>query len=352
MTLMQEIHLSGEPYEIGYKHGYILRSKIQEFLGDNFARINLVRQIKLTRNEIFDSVHKYRTIIEEDLPQISEEIQGLAKGANISYEEAILLQIRRELIGQASLGECSLIASMDVNKKMTIAQTIDLNGKMTNLGQVFRITSSTINVPEILIYSFAGLLGYIGLNSAGLAIGINFVSSDGWKPGVSHYLLVRHLLKLKTLEECLEELQRIRRCSSRSLTICDNRHLAIIEMTVDDLRVISGSELKRTNHFLHQDFQTKDKMNVFSRNASILRLQRLNELMKKTNNSTEPETLFNIFSDHSLYPIGLCAHSEGNIRREDTVAAVVLKPNTSSIFIRKGHPCTSQSQNFSLRKDT
>ena len=348
--LLQQIDLCGEPYKIGYKHGEILRPIIQEFLDDNFARINLIRHVKLSKNEIFELVHKHAIIIEEDLPQIAEEIHGLAKGANISYEEAILLQIRREIIGQSSStgGECSLIASMNCDKKATIAQTIDLNGKMTSLGQVFRITSSEKRIPQILLYSFAGLLGYVGLNSSGLAIGINFVLANGWKPGVSPYLLVRHLLKLHTLEECIAELKRIRRSSSRSLTICDNSNLAIIEMTVDELRIISGANLSRTNHFLHEDFKVKDQMNIFSRNASILRLQKLNTYMKATNWSTDTEELFDIFSDHSLYPVGLCAHSEGKMRREDTVATVVLKPSSGSVAIRKGHPCVSESRYFTL----
>jgi isopenicillin-N N-acyltransferase-like protein len=349
--IVQEIHLNGEPYTIGYKHGKILRSKIQEFLNDKFAHINLIRHEKLSKNEIFELVHKYAILIEEDLPQIAEEIHGLAKGAHITYEEAVLLQIRREIIGHSSStgGECSLIASMDHNKRATIAQTIDLNGEMVHLGQVFRITSSKKNIPEILLYSFAGLLGYVGLNSSGLAIGINFVLADGWKPGVSPYLLVRHLLNLHTLEECIAELKRIRRSSSRSLTICDKSNLAIIEMTVNELRIIPGTNLSRTNHFLHEDFKMKDQMNIFSRNASILRLQKLNTYMEETNWSTDTDVLFDIFSDHSLYPVGLCAHSEGKIGREDTVAAVVLKPSSGLIATRKGHPCTSESCYFVLK---
>lgn len=341
--------LAGDAYSIGYGHGLAEEATIHSFLADDFAQINLLRDKKLLQSEIFELVRQHQAIIEEDVPLLAQELQGLAKGANISYQEAILLQIRREVIGQSCLhnSECSLLAKLD-NCDALIAQTVDLNGKMTELGRLFRISSVDRNIPEILMFSFSGLLGYLGMNSSGLGIGINFVSSDDWGPGVSPYLLVRHLLQLTSLDECLKELRRIRRSSSRSLTICDRSHLAIIEMTTKDLRIISGPRLLRTNHYLHEDLIRSERMNIFSRNASKLRLSRLKELVEAQNWALSLENIFGIFSDHSLYPIGLCAHSEGNHRKEDTVAAVVLDLKNKKLAFRKGHPCSNATQNFYL----
>ena len=56
----------------------------------------------------------------------------------------------------------------------------------------------------------------------------------------------------------------------------------------------------------------------------------------------------NIFSDHSLYPVGICAHAEGNIRRSETVAAVTMEPNLGLMVARKGYACTGISQEFKM----
>ncbi len=349
MTQLKPISLSGDPYSIGYCHGLSEGSVIRSFLADDFSHINANRTKKLPWEKILDRVQEHKWIIEQDVPLLAKELRGLADGAGISYDEAILLQMRREIVGKSSLasGECSLIAKLE-QQEAVIAQTVDQNPVMAALGRIFRICSSDQNIPEILMFSFSGLLGFLGMNSAGLGIGINFVSSDDWKPGVSPYLLIRHLLQLRSLEECLQALRQIRRSSSRSFTICDRSHLAIVEMTSDNLRVTRGSKLVRTNHFLHADFINLDSMNIFSRNASKLRLERLRELVSAQNWETDPERLFEIFSDHSLYPVGLCAHSEGNARREDTVAAVILDLHNQTISIRVGHPCKNPTQNFSL----
>ncbi len=348
LSAIKEIYLSGDAYSIGYCHGISEGQNIRSFLADNFAQINLLRYQPLTKSEILNTVHKHRLIIEEDVPLLAQELLGLADGAKISYEEAILLQIRREIVGQPGMAvsECSLIAKLE-HPDSIIAQTVDLNGRMTDLGSIFRI-NSTLGTPEILMFSFSGLLGYLGMNSSGLGIGINFVSSDGWKVGISPYLIVRHLLQLQSLEECLQELFRIRRSSSRSFTICDGSHLAIVEMTPNELKMIKKSKILRTNHYLHEEFVSLDKMNIFSRNASKLRLKRLRELVEAENWKLCSEKIFEIFSDHSLYPIGLCAHSEGNIRKEDTVAAVVLDLNNKKLSIRKGHPCSNPTHEFYL----
>src|SRR3990167_4444935 len=93
-----EINVQGKPLERGIQYGKLLKDEIKNFLNSNLAHINLVRKKPLTKTEAFEIIKPYIAIIEEDIPQIAEEIKGLAMGAEITYQEAMLLQLRRELI--------------------------------------------------------------------------------------------------------------------------------------------------------------------------------------------------------------------------------------------------------------
>ena len=74
-----------------------------------------------------------------------------------------------------------------------LAQTIDLSGDLDDQITVLEI-ARTGSSRRVLMLSFGGLLGYLGLNSDGLTIGLNLVLAGDWRPGLPPYLVIRHLL--------------------------------------------------------------------------------------------------------------------------------------------------------------
>ncbi len=355
MNKIPEIILSGNAFERGLQHGQQLGPQIKDFLNDHKARINSIREFPLSDEIIHSQVQLHAAVIEAELPEIAAELKGLASGAAISYEEAVFLQIRVELMsyGNQDLleGDCSTVAIKPPGHAAITGQTIDLPGNMTDLGCVFRIIPEDETKPEILMYGFAGLLGYMGMNSNGLSININMVVSNDWQPGVSPYLLVRHFLTLATTEQCLQELKRITRSSSRSFVISDKTSLLNVEFTATQLRISADALLFHTNHYLDTDLMKEDKIHFLFKNSSIKRLKLMQQLLPSEEN-INPDTLFNIFADHSLYPVGICAHGEGNIRRSETVGTVVMQPEFFTMYARKGNACTGETEIFKLKAYT
>ena len=340
-TVENAIRLTGDPRSRGIQHGQKLASQIKRLLADDCARINCHLSHPLSMEKIYTYVQPFASEIERELPSIAEEIKGLAEGAEISYEQALLLQVRREvlmLISKGDNSDCSSFA-LPINT-LTVAQTIDLNSSFSEFGTVFQIAKWK-ETPEILMFSFAGLLGYMGMNSSGLAIAINMVSSGDWQLGVPPYLLVRHLLELHTVEECIEAIAKIRRSSSRSLTICDVNRCITVEMTATSFVILEGDKLFHTNHYLSSDLSSKDTINFLARHSSVQRLSRLQELAAKLPNMPSTENIFELFADHENYPVGLCSHANNDLRRTETVATVVMHPNIGTMYVRKGMPCSS-----------
>ncbi|MFK7000956.1 C45 family autoproteolytic acyltransferase/hydolase [Flavobacterium oreochromis] len=343
---MKEIQLSGTYYEMGKQHGSFLKEDIHRFLEDGYFQINRLCNKPINGKNVKAYTEVYQQSIQRYLPEIYEEIKGLSEGAGITLEDAILLQIRREIIGSNAFtlaGDCSSIGIHRPNNLLA-GQTIDLNGDMTSLGQVFKLKPFGKDKPEILQYSFSGLLGYMGMNNFGLSVCINLVVSNGWQAGIPPYLLVRKFLECKQIDECLDCIKSLPIASSRSFIIQDKHKQIILEITPSKYRVIESDILLHTNHYLHEDLQKDDVVNIFSKNSSRKRLEVLQAQIAE---KQELEDIKTMFRDHSVYPVGTCAHNESNFNWSETVAAVIMQPKEGIFHALKGKPC---KENYSVFK--
>ena len=338
----REFTARGTPYEIGRQVGHAFAERIHLFLRDGLARINCIRRVPLSLEEALRQAGTYAACIETALPDIAAEIGGLADGAHIRYREAILVQIRRELIlSGAEQGDCTSIA-LQHEGRMLLSQTIDLAGGMEDQAMVLRVIPQSKEQPRICMFTFTGLCGYFGLNSAGLAVGLNMVVSPGWRAGVPVYLLIRHLLTRRSIEEALEEIGRIRRASSRYLVLADAHSAVGVEMTVDQHRVIRGLPLVHTNHFLHPEWQQLDRISGAFRHASKSRYIRAHTLALA---GTPPEA---ILRDHEGFPLSICCHRTGGRSNPETVAAVVSDPEAGTMRVLAGRVCEGKFRKYGM----
>lgn len=344
------LELAADPFEAGHGHGQACGEQIRSFLADGLARINALRSTPLDRDVALAFARRQGEQVAAWLPELAREIHGLAHGAGIHHDEALLLQYRRELVGwtKGDAHGCSLAAWLPERGGACLAQTIDLEGGVAPLVRVFGSHGAGSGRPRVLMVGLAGLVGYMGMNDRGLAVGINMVLSKGWGYGISPYLLVRHILGLESLEEALDALRRLPRSSSRSLTLLQGRRCVNVEMTGDQLAECEALPTLHTNHFLQADLVSCDVMNPFSRNSSRQRLSRLTQLFGGGDAPDSPEEALDALSDHSIFPVGLCMHAQGHATRADTVAAVVLDPTEGRLHVRRGHPCTAATETYSL----
>ncbi|HEY1618933.1 MAG TPA: C45 family peptidase, partial [Streptosporangiaceae bacterium] len=297
----------------------------------------------------------YDAAIAAAAPALSAEIDGLAAGAGISRAEAVLLQVRREIIGYQRIpasGDCTTYASLTAGPggEPVLAQTVDLNGNLDDQLSVLDISLDG-SPRRALLLSFGGLLGYLGINSDGLAIGLNLVLGGTWGPGLPPYLAIRHLLdQAGSVAQALAILEHLPLASSRSLTLCDPGTIACAEIIDRQVRLVTAADyVAHTNHFLHPDFTSRDELNIFARNSSALRLKAgaagLAELTAA--GGAGPEQHFTLLAQPPV-----CVADTGDIRREKTVAAVVLLPRRGELHVRPGDPSRSTTQVFRLADGT
>jgi isopenicillin-N N-acyltransferase like protein len=341
------VRATGPPFDVGGRHGAARAAELRAFLDDGLARIGRLAPEPVSVPALLPRLAAYSAAIAAATPRLSEEIDGLAQGAGICREEAVLLQVRREIIGfqrVPAAGDCTTYASLTAGPGggPVLAQTVDLNGNLDD--QIAVLDVGWDDAPRrVLVLSFGGLLGYLGMNSDGLAIGLNLVLGGDWQPGLPPYLAIRHLLdQAGSVAEALAILPGLPLASSRSLTLCDQNSAATVEIVDNELRLVEPGV--HTNHLLHPDFAQRDALNVFARNSSRLRLtagQAALDSLPAAGADVEQH-----FARLSQPPI--CVADTGDIRRERTVAAVVMLPDRGELHIRPGDPSRSATQSFRI----
>jgi isopenicillin-N N-acyltransferase-like protein len=345
MMQMTPIKLSGDAFQIGEAHGRALGAQIRGFLDDDLCRLNRIFYQRTTLADLRETITGYGEAISRDTPALFDEIRGLAAGAEIDIEESLLLQVRREVMGYNSVptgGDCTTLYRKH-SKHSVLAQTIDLNGDLDDHMMILDITHPSSG-RRVLVLSFVGLLGYLGMNSDGLAIGLNLVLGGTWCLGLPPYLAIRHLLDTcSDVETCIDRLSRLHLASSRALTICDRRSAVTVELLEGKMAVASGAELVHTNHFLNRDFAAADAINPFARNSSVRRLVACRERLEQLGPAATSKDYMEIFCHEPIRVRG-----NGDIRRERTVGTVIMSPEDGIMHVRRGDPAFASTQTFHL----
>lgn len=333
LTTRRIFRLSGDSYEIGRQHGEADRQEIQRFLADGTARLEQLSAQARKRDYFLRETRRYAEIIETVLPALASEVRGLAMGAGVHTDEAWLLQVRRELSGyraigpQPTSGDCSTFGRL-AGEASVIGQTIDLNGAMERELTVLCIDADAKR-RGVVMASFTGLLGYLGINDRGVSICQNLVLARVWRPGVPGYMAIRHLLThAENVKEAVAMLRELPLASSRALTLCDGEQLVVVEYVHDEMRVIQRDVVTHANHFQHPDFESMDRLNPFSRTSSLRRERACQEMLGRVPVDAAIEDYLRVMDRAPLH-----VEPSENVQKECTVASVVMLPKARHIVV-------------------
>jgi isopenicillin-N N-acyltransferase-like protein len=333
------VRATGSPFEVGRAHGVARADALRAFLDDGLGRLDHLRRPAVPLDELRPVIRAHGEVIAAATPALHEELRGLADGAGISEDEALLLQLRREVLGYRSTrraADCTTYARL--GPEPVLAQTVDLNGDLDDQIAVLDV-GLTGSGRRALVLSFAGLLGYLGVNSDGLAVGINLVLGGRWRPGVPPYLAIRHLLDTAPdVPAAIAALRDLPLASSRTIVLCDRERTAFVEVLDDRQLVVHGVpdgagrvELTHTNHYLHADLAPHDELNVFARNSSVRRLAECRTRLDALPADAGVDEHFALLGEPPIL-----VRATGDIATERTVATVVLLPGRGELHLRPG----------------
>ena len=272
-------------------------------------------------------------------PTLYEEMLALADGAGITAAEAVvvggftdLVDLVRAHDGWAPI-EDDCTALIDPTNGV-LAQTWDMHASAGEY--VLMLKLDPVSGPAAVVQTTAGCLGQIGLNEAGIGVGINNLTSIG-KAGVTWPFVVRKALEQTNLDAAVDCVLTADLAGGHNYLMIgpDGTGVNIEAMpgTVNVTRV-TGSPFVHTNHCIDAGTQLEEGIRTPEHiEGSQTRLERGNELA---------QDLDAFFDDPSIARRASSPHDVA------TCGAVVIRPLTRRLDSVWGIPGEGSWESFSL----
>ena len=274
----------GSHRELGRQHGEQAAQRIKAHLD------YIASSARLSREQVRSRSQRFEPLFTRHCPHLLDEIRGLAEGAGIIFADALAVNIRGEL-GQVNEGGCTAYAVKRPDG-ILIGQNSDMTAGIPPLAYMLHLKPT--GKPEALIWTFGGMLGYHGINSAGIG---QFANALGGGPrgrfAMPHYPVKRMMLECRTAGEAVDLLRKIPLASNGNYVMCDSRGILDVEATTAGPEVLTdqgNGYLAHTNHFVCSRYARKENFDQ-SWQDSFPRLDRINSLLAGRQGSVSVDDL-------------------------------------------------------------
>ena len=333
------VEVSGTAYELGYQHGAQAVNLIQRYL------LLIERVTNMSRDALCRNALVFLPLIEQFNPAYLEEVRGLAAGAGLTFEEALLCQARAEAAYSREEG-CSAFAltgEATADHQTLAGQNQDLPPEYADVAILLHV-KPTDGRPRALMFTFAGQLGFVGMNQTGMCLFANALYDYKWQLGLPKYPMKRTLLEQTTVEAGVDLLRRHRLCSANNIVLVDGHGgLADVEVRPESVAVFQDDHPHRrihTNHYVTRQFEP---LETNSLPDSCPRLDRMRELVQENWGAITVDTMKRILSDHVNDPGAICRHGEAGWH---SISGYIAQPAQGLLHVRRGHGCLGTWQSY------
>ncbi|AKA07998.1 acyltransferase [Streptomyces noursei ZPM] len=291
-------------------------------------------------------------------PELAEEIEGMARGADLPPWRIAALNARTEILGRFAARpqpECSTVVHAPADGRPPVtAQTWDWHDGLRDGWFVWNIEHPDGRVVRTV--TEYGIVGKIGVNAAGLGLHFNILGHDGDKSSTTSgswlpvHVLARQVLDTcATVAEAVELATTVPVAASSSLTLAgyaDHRaSAATVELSpVGTARLAPRDDgfLLRTNHFVAPALADGEAMGI----ADPHTYRRLAALQRRTAElpqAPDRADLLAVLTCHGDEGAELCCHPQPAAApgtRWETLATVSLDIAAGTLAVHPGGPCT------------
>ncbi len=363
------VQVGGTPYEMGLQHGRQAREQVRAFVEHviRAARPSVECPADTHRERVLGGAAQFLPWFEAHAPVLLDEVRGLAEGAGLSFAEALLPQIRGEIAPLVRNEGCTtfaVAAEQTTTGGRLIGQTSDMERAMEDYFLVLHVLPS--QGPRLLMWTFAGQLGYHGVSEWGVAHFANSVSGGPASPrgipgGVPHYPLKRRLYECRTQADVLALFHQIPVCSSGNYMLsagggCTGDAASVpaifdVEATPAGPALLEDSAgegfLVHTNHFLSPCFRTAETDRA-ALPDSFPRLDRMTSLLQEARGKIGVDRMRTFLADHANHPCSICRHEGDGEGRMVTVGGLIAEPDAGRLHVSRGNPCRGDWSTYSV----
>lgn len=361
MPPLRVLELSGSHYQMGFTHGQAYRDAIREYTE---GRIRLAMSDSwtghaLSREEVLALAQACIPAHQAYAPELMEEIQGLADATGLSPAELIItngftdfidLVYAHGRVRQAApqaADDCTAFIVPDSRAKDGhgfLGQTWDMHADSTRYVILLRCRPD--GEPACLTFTVMGCIGMIGMNEAGIAVGINnLVAADG-QVGVTWPFVVRKILQQTDLDAALDCITRAPLVGAHNYLLFDRTGRGYnVEAfpTATHVTPLADAPIVHTNHCLVPATQARSRPRLpQSQASSEARLDRAACLLSPDGPPVDVDDLMALTRDEVI-----CVRARPPLEVESCGAAI-MRPATGDFWAVWGLPAENEYEHFQI----
>lgn len=363
--------VSGAPFERGRQYGEQAKAHIKKGIGHYSAQ---VERLGLDAASLGEIIRDYTPIIESFDASYVEEMRGIAKGAEVSFNEIVLLNartevlklaarpdLRRQLMGSIEPDGCTAVVAQPKATRdggLIHAHNWDWKYESAETSVVLRIRRD--DGPDILTFTEAGALARFGFNSVGIGVTANYLESDRdySQAGVPLALIRRKVLEQQHLALAVSAVYVTGKSGSNNIIVSHASGLVIdFECAPDETFLVDPIDglLVHANHWLSPIALTKFKdVGVASFPCSLYRDRRAREILQpKVGQLTTDDVKAALFDDFGT-PWSICRPPRPSAinNLSATVAMIVMAPASGRMEVAMLPALNRDFSTFTLEMDS
>jgi isopenicillin-N N-acyltransferase-like protein len=361
MTRIRLLEISGNHFDMGRQHGLAYPAEIR-LLAEERVELSSSKAWtghELSRQEVLALGEACVPYHQAYAPELMEELRGIGEVTGLGLAELVILNGFTDFIDTIYNLEALVVPAHPGADNCTAfivgpgatadgqgfyGQTWDMHATATPY--VILLHGKPAGGLRFLTLTIIGCVGMIGMNEAGIAVGINNLVAHDGQIGVTWPFVIRKILAQDNLDDALACLTEARLAGGHNYMLVDAHGRGYnVEAMASRYHVEAVREgaLVHTNHCLQpSNIEVERTRLPRSRASSETRLSQAEALL--ANRPVTLDDLFALTRDHSAIN-GICVHPEEPFFLESCSAAI-MRPATRDMWAVWGNPCQNSYEHF------
>ena len=342
------VEVAGGAIERGRAHGSAHAAEIADYARDRMALSAEGTDLSTDRLRMLASrcVPAHR----DYAPDLTEEMEALAEAAGIGVEDALVvggytdfIDLVRAETGAARVDDtCTAVVVPDdmASGAGFLAQTWDMHASATP--HVVMLDIRPDSGPDAFVFSTVGCIGQIGMNEAGIAVGINNLTASDGRTGVTWPFVVRKVLQQSDFDSAVRCVTEARLAGGHNFLLFDASGSGVSIEAMPTATSIErlGGPLVHTNHCMARETAAVEASRPADLDASSrARLEDASSLLGV--GPVGLDDLMALTRDER----SICRHPEPPWSYE-SCGATIMRPATGELWACWGVPSENDFERF------
>ena len=343
------IEVSGLPRERGRQYGEQASVRIKRGI-EHYSQ--QLEKEQLRQADLQHIVAQFEPTIHAFDANYTDEMKGIAEGANVPYEAIVMLNARTEVLKLADLrnkapvpidpdGCTGVVALPEATASGSVihAQNWDWKAECAESSVVLKVTRE--DGPDFLTFTEAGGLARSGMNSAGISITANYLECerDYRKLGVPLALIRRKVLEQTRFALAIRAIYATEKSAANNMMLAHANGVAIdFECAPDETFQIHPKQgvIAHANHFQSAVALSKLRdLGVQNTPDSLYRDERVWQMVQPHIGRITADTIKAALFDDFESPWSVCRPPRPNesSNLSATVAMIVMQPDLGKMEV-------------------